>query len=89
MIRITISVLVAAFFILSGSVESSAFRCGDGYVSVGNSKTKVLLECGKPTSKEKVRLKKGCYYRTNERETDKSDETKSTYLKEKKKAVEK
>ena len=54
MTKIIISVLVAAFFILSGSLESYAFRCGDGYVSVGDSKTKVLLECGKPTSKEKV-----------------------------------
>jgi hypothetical protein len=89
MIKIIISVLVAAFFVLSGSVESNAFRCGDGYVSVGDSKTKVLLECGKPTSKGKVRVKKGRHYRTDERETDKSDKTKRTYLKEKKKPVEK
>ena len=89
MIKITISVLAAAFFILSGSIESSAFRCGDGYVSVGDSKTKVLLECGKPTSKEKLRLKKGRYYRTEEKEADKSDKTKGTYLKEKKKPTEK
>ena len=75
MTKIIISVLVAAFFILSGSIESSAFRCGDGYVSVGDSKTKVLLECGKPTSKEKVRVKKGRHYRTDEREKDKSDKT--------------
>jgi hypothetical protein len=92
MTKIIISVLVAAFFILSGSLESYAFRCGDGYVSVGDSKTKVLLECGKPTSKEKVRLKKGRHYRTGEREKDKKDKkdkTKSTYLKEKKKPMEK
>jgi len=89
MIKIIISVLVAAFFVLSGSVESNAFRCGDGYVSVGDSKTKVLLECGKPTSKEKVRAKKGRHYRTDEREKDKSDKTKRTYLKEKKKPGEK
>ncbi|MFA5180780.1 MAG: DUF2845 domain-containing protein [Syntrophales bacterium] len=31
-----------------------AFRCGDGMVSVGDSKGKVLIECGKPTFKEKV-----------------------------------
>jgi hypothetical protein len=89
MIKIIISVLVAAFFVLSGSVESNAFRCGDGYVSVGDSKTKVLLECGKPTSKEKVRVKKGRHYRTDKREKDKSGKTKRTYLKEKKKPVEK
>jgi GH24 family phage-related lysozyme (muramidase) len=89
MTKIVISVLVAAFFILSGSLESYAFRCGDGYVSVGDSKTKVLLECGKPTSKEKVRSKKGRRYRTDEREKDKSDKTKGTYLKEKKKPMEK
>lgn len=90
--KITVSVWVAAFFILSGSIESYAFRCGDGYVSVGDSKTKVLLECGKPTSKEKVRFKKGRHYRTDEKETgksDRSDKTKRTYLKEKKKPVEK
>jgi hypothetical protein len=89
MIKITISVLVAAFFILSRSIESSAFRCGDGYISVGDSKTKVLLECGKPTSKEKGRVKRGKHYRTDERKKDKSDKTKRTYLKEKKKPVEK
>jgi hypothetical protein len=89
MIRISISLLAAACFILWGSIESSAFRCGDGYVSVGDSKTKVLLECGKPTSKEKGRVKKGRHYGTGERETDKGDKTKGTYLKEKKKPVEK
>jgi hypothetical protein len=89
MTRIIISVLVAACFILVGSIESGAFRCGEGYVSVGDSKTKVLLECGKPTSKEKVRFKKGRHYRTDEKDTDKSDKTKRTYLKEKKKSTEK
>ncbi len=58
-------------------------------VSVGDSKTKALLECGKPTSKEKIRSKKGRHYRTDEREGDKSDKTKRTYLKEKKKPMEK
>jgi len=38
--------------------DCGAFRCGEGYVSVGDSKTKVTLECGKPTSKEKVGHKK-------------------------------
>jgi hypothetical protein len=89
MMKIAISVLAAVFFILSGSIESIAFRCGHGYVSVGDSKTKVLLECGKPTSKEKGRVKKGRHYRIEERETDKGDKTKGTYLKEKRKPVEK
>lgn len=89
MTKIIISVSVAAFFILSGSFECYAFRCGDGYVSVGDSKTKVLLECGKPTSKEKVRFKKGRHYRVNEREKEESGKTKRSYLKEKKKPVEK
>ena len=89
MTKIIISMLVAAFFILSGSFESNAFRCGDGYVSVGDSKTKVLLECGRPTSKGKGCVKKGRHYRTDDRETDKSDKTKLTYLKGKKKPVEK
>jgi hypothetical protein len=39
-------------------VDCAAFRCGDGFVSVGDIKTKVVLECGQPTSKEKVGVKK-------------------------------
>ena len=91
MMKITISALVAAFFVLSGIIESYAFRCGDGYVSVGDSKTKVLLECGKPTSKEKARLKKGRHYRTEngEKDREKDSKAKRTYLKEKRKPVEK
>jgi hypothetical protein len=32
--------------------ESFAFRCGTGLVSSGDTKTQVLITCGKPTSKE-------------------------------------
>jgi hypothetical protein len=34
--------------------ESFAFRCGTGMVTIGDSRTKVLMTCGKPASKEKV-----------------------------------
>ncbi len=44
--------------ILFGYGDCAAFRCGDGFVSEGASKTRVLLECGQPTSKEKVGVKK-------------------------------
>jgi GH24 family phage-related lysozyme (muramidase) len=89
MIRIIISIVFIALFIVSGSIDCNAFRCGDGFVSVGDSKAKVQLECGKPTSKGKARVKKGRHYRSVEREKESSD-TKRVYLaKEKKKPVEK
>ncbi len=86
--KIILILFVASF--ISGSVDCFAFRCGDGFVSVGDSKVKVLSECGKPTSKEKVKVKKGKHYRTVEKEKDESSDAKRTYLsKEKKKPVEK
>ena len=87
--RIVITLSVAVFFILSAAIEVYAFRCGDGYVTAGDSKTKVLLECGKPTSKEKLHYKKGRHYRTEEAGKDESGKTKGTYLKAKKKSREK
>lgn len=44
--------------LLTGHTDCDAFRCGDGFVSEGASKTRVLLECGQPTSKEKGGAKK-------------------------------
>lgn len=44
--------------LLTGHTDCAAFRCGDGFVSEGASKTKVLLECGQPTSKENAGFKK-------------------------------
>jgi len=40
--------------LLSLPLTLHAFRCGSGLVSVGDSKGRVLIECGKPTFKEKV-----------------------------------
>lgn len=86
--KIILMLFVASF--MSVNVDSFAFRCGDGFVSVGDSKAKVLSECGKPTSKEKVKVKKGRHYRTAEGEKGKNSYNKSTYLaKGKKKPVEK
>jgi len=34
--------------------EAFAFRCGNGLVSVGDTKSRVMIECGKPTSKGRV-----------------------------------
>ena len=58
-----ILVIPLILFILSYTLESYAFRCGETLVSVGDSKVKVLQECGKPTSKEKVGTKKVRRYR--------------------------
>ena len=89
MIRVIISIGFIALFIVSGSIDGNAFRCGDGFASVGDSKAKVQLECGKPTSKEKAGAKKVRHYKKGEREKESSD-TKRVYLaKEKKKPVEK
>jgi hypothetical protein len=43
----TLCLIVLLFF----TVECFAFRCGPGLVTTGDSKTRVLVTCGKPTSK--------------------------------------
>lgn len=48
----------ASVLLFLDHVDCNAFRCGDGFVSVGDIKAKVILECGQPTSKEKVGVKK-------------------------------
>jgi hypothetical protein len=90
MIRIMISMVFFVSLIIAGNNICHAFRCGDGFVSVGDSKAKVLLECGKPTSKEKASAKKGKHSRVTEKEKKKSGDSKRVYLaKEKKKSMEK
>ncbi|MCX7817136.1 MAG: DUF2845 domain-containing protein [Syntrophales bacterium] len=39
-----------------------AFRCGSGLVNIGDSKSKVIIECGPPTYKEKVGVTDKTYY---------------------------
>lgn len=47
-------ILFAVILFLSFSIGKAwAFRCGSGLVSDGDSKTQVMVTCGKPTSKEK------------------------------------
>jgi hypothetical protein len=90
MMKIMISMIFFVFLIIAGSGNCHAFRCGDGFVSVGDSKAKVLLECGKPTSKEKGRAKKGRHSRVVEKEKNEGGDAKRAYMaKEKKKPVEK
>jgi hypothetical protein len=90
MVRILISMVFCAFVILAGSNIAHAFRCGDGFVSVGDSKAKVIQECGKPTSKEKERVKKSRRSRATETDKNESGNSKGAYLaKGKKKATEK
>ena len=43
-----LSLLLSLIFLLYLPLPVHAFRCGDGLVSVGDSKGKVLIECGKP-----------------------------------------
>lgn len=77
-------------FFFAACSDCCAFRCGSGFVSAGDSKTKVLLECGKPTSKEKAGSKrKKKHYSKAEREKDQRQTTTHTALREKKKPVEK
>lgn len=45
----TFATLLILVFLFSNAF---AFRCGNGLVTTGDSKTKVLVTCGKPTSKE-------------------------------------
>jgi len=45
---------LSLLLLLSFPFTLHAFRCGDGLVSIGDSKGRVLIECGKPTFKEKV-----------------------------------
>jgi len=47
-----IAIFVALIFLFLSAASSWAFRCGSGLVSEGDSKTKVQVTCGKPTSKE-------------------------------------
>ena len=49
----TIIFLAAIIFLSFSMGVAWAFRCGSGLVSDGDSKTQVLVTCGKPTSKEK------------------------------------
>jgi hypothetical protein len=51
--NMTIIFLTAIFSLSFFAVEALAFRCGSGLVSTGDTKTQVLVTCGKPTSKEK------------------------------------
>jgi len=52
-ITITIIPFVAILFLLLSTGNVWAFRCGSGLVGNGDSKTQVMVTCGKPTSKEK------------------------------------
>ncbi len=51
--NVTIIFLASIFFLSFAFCEALAFRCGSGLVGEGDTKTQVLVTCGKPTSKEK------------------------------------
>jgi hypothetical protein len=89
MIKIVIFAFSMLFF-LSTSIDCCAFRCGSGVVSTGDTKAKVLIECGKPTSKEKVGAKKKTrQYKKAARNRDKKRTATQTTVKEKTKPIEK
>jgi len=46
-------VVVCSMTLFFAAADCWAFRCGSGLVSSGDTKTQVLVTCGKPTSKEK------------------------------------
>ncbi|NTW76547.1 MAG: DUF2845 domain-containing protein [Syntrophaceae bacterium] len=50
--NIIIIIFAALTFSFLSAINSWAFRCGSGLVSEGDSKTKIQVTCGKPTSKE-------------------------------------
>jgi hypothetical protein len=50
-----IKIIFTSVIILLFTITNSwAFRCGSGLVGNGDTKTQVLVTCGKPTSKEKT-----------------------------------
>ena len=51
---ITLSLICVVSLLCS---EAFAFRCGNGLVSIGDTKARVIMECGKPTYKERVGAK--------------------------------
>ena len=51
--NMTIIFFASIIFLSFSTGNAWAFRCGSGLVSDGDSKTQVLVTCGKPTSKEK------------------------------------
>ena len=51
--NMTIIFFAAILFLSFSTGKALAFRCGSGLVSDGDTKTQVLMTCGKPTSKEK------------------------------------
>ena len=46
--------LFSLVMLLSFSTNGLCFRCGDGLVTSGDTKTQVTVTCGNPTSKEKA-----------------------------------
>jgi len=44
--------IIASALVLFNPQNAFPFRCGSGLVSTGDTKTQVLVTCGKPTSKE-------------------------------------
>lgn len=89
MIKTVISISALLVF-LATNVDCWAFRCGSGVVSTGDSKAKVLFECGKPTSKEKAGTKKKAgQHRKTERTRDKERTASHTTVHAKTKPIEK
>ena len=47
-------IILSSIFLFAYAANGWAFRCGSGLVSTGDSKTRVQVTCGKPTSKTKT-----------------------------------
>jgi hypothetical protein len=50
--KMLVLAVITVFLVIMKAGDSIAFRCGSGLVRAGDSKTKVLVECGNPTYKE-------------------------------------
>ena len=62
-----IVLVTASVFCLLFASGAQAFRCGDEMVGVGDSKSKVLIKCGKPTFQEKGSVKKSTHAKGDKR----------------------
>lgn len=56
--KILLLIFISGCLILLKSNDCAAFRCGNGLVTTGDTKGKVLIECGKPSFIEKAGSKK-------------------------------
>jgi len=87
--RWAVPAILGALFLAGAATEGAAFRCGGGgLVSEGDSKARVILECGQPMLKEKVaQVETGATFEEQTKDTKKKG-TRKKAVRKKKQAVE-